>query len=396
MREQLFFALAATLLVALPTPGEGATRVWTNSKGQKVEAELLEASETTVVLKIKGSGQEYRMAPVQLSAPDREFIKKWLEENSGGGSGKTEPTGEFENWGDDWPELISTDIDPEITVVKEDDEAKEYIYQSPNYEFICDVQLATSVVKRFSVLFEATNEYIRALPLSMEKARSGKRHKILLFETKNSYVQAGGPASSAGVYMPGKDVIMVPLTSLGVKKVGSRYQVDYDEGNKTLPHEITHQITDRAYYGFTGWFTEGLAEYIGVTPYRGGKFMVRTVRNSLKDYVTAYGRDGDGGRAIGEEVNLPPLKDWMQQSYGSFLANPQVNYGCGALITYYFFHMDGEKDAARIKKALATFKEGKKPEEAYAALLDGRTWDEMEKDITNAWRGRGVKFNFPD
>ncbi len=85
----------------------------------------------------------------------------------------------------------------------------------------------------------------------------------------------------------------------------------------------------------------------------------------------------------------------MLQSYGSFLNNPQVNYGSGALIFYYFAHMDGEKDGAALLEFCKALKSGKKGEEALEALRAGRTWKELEESITDSWRSRGVRFIFP-
>ena len=370
------------------------TRDWKNKAGKTIKAEISSATTEEVVLKM-ANGKNYKVAVNSLSEAGQKFIVKWLSEQSKGAA-KTEPSGEeFENWEEAWPKLVSSDNDPEIIDKGQDEEGK-YVFQSPRYEFICDTKLSKSLVKRFAVLFEATNEYLRAIPFSMAKARSEKRHKILLFETREAYFSAGAPQGSAGVYMPSKDVIMVPLTSLGVKKVGKRFVVDSGKGNKTLPHEITHQLTDRVYYakGASGWFSEGMAEYVGLTPYRSGKFTVSTVLQPMKAYVTEYGKDGSGGRAIGDEVRLPPLKDWMLQPYASFLANPQINYGSGALIFYYFAHMDGEKDGAALLAFCKALKAGKKGEEALEALLAGRSWKELEKSITDSWRSRGVRFSF--
>ncbi|WP_278620958.1 hypothetical protein, partial [Ectopseudomonas oleovorans] len=57
-------------------------------------------------------------------------------------------------------------------------------------------------------------------------------------------------------------------------------------------------------------------------------------------------------------------------------------------------HMDGDKDAANMLAFCKALKEGKQGEEAHAALLNGRSWDQMEQDIIDSWRGRGVKFEF--
>jgi hypothetical protein len=56
--------------------------------------------------------------------------------------------------------------------------------------------------------------------------------------------------------------------------------------------------------------------------------------------------------ALGTKIQLPPLKDFMFQEYDAFLENPKLNYGCGLLITTYFFHIDGAGDAKRIKAFL--------------------------------------------
>jgi hypothetical protein len=56
--------------------------------------------------------------------------------------------------------------------------------------------------------------------------------------------------------------------------------------------------------------------------------------------------------------------------------------------------MDGDKDAANIKSFLKALKEGKQVPEAFEPLLAGRSWEEMEADITKSWRSRGVKINF--
>ncbi|MEC5128080.1 hypothetical protein VSU19_15040 [Verrucomicrobiales bacterium BCK34] len=367
-------------------------RDWTNSAGKTISAELVDVSEGNAILDM--GGRNFEVPIGTLSADDQTFIKEWSK------SAPVDTAGDAAikpNWDGDWPRLISVDIDQEIEELGAVEGESNYVYASEHYEFICDVNLNTSVVKRFSLLFEATNQFCRELPIGMVKPFREERHKIHLFETKDAYISKGGPPDSAGVYISrgGEGDILVPLTSLGVKKVGSSYSVDYKEENTTLSHEITHQLTDSDYYreGSRGWFTEGLAEYIANSGYRSGKFNVDDLQK-LKARVTAYGEDGRGGRALGEEFNAPDLNEFFTQDYGSFVANAQLNYGLGALVVYYFFHMDGEKDAANIKNFLKGLKEGKKIPEMYEPLLAGRSWDEMEADITRGWRARGVRINF--
>ncbi len=303
-----------------------------------------------------------------------------------------------DNFTADWPKLVKTES-PEITVVKEDEENNKFIYHSPNYEFICDVALSKNVIKNFSTLFEATRLYCREMPISMVRAQlpeGTEKYKILLFGTKQSYFKNGGPQGSAGVYMPGEGIIMVPLQSLGVKKVGSSYMFDYKVSNKTIPHEITHQLTNIEYYnaGACGWFSEGLAEYIAATGYRSGKFMAGSTLSDIRNYVTEGSRKDGRGRYLGDEFTAPDIKKFMTMTYKQFVANGNFNYGLGTLCTYYFFHMDGDGDRKNINAFLTALNEGKKGEEALKMLLAGRTFDELEEDISAAWRSRGVKIKF--
>ena len=304
-----------------------------------------------------------------------------------------------ENFEDPWPKLVKSPDEITVELVEENSEERRFVYHSDHYEFICDVALKPHLVKRFAKLFEGTREFCRQLPITTKKAHvAGKTHRnrILLFETMDTYHQNGGPVGSAGVFMGGRDTVMVPLPSLGVKKLGSSYTIDYGADNKTLTHELTHQITDRYYYehGARGWFSEGLAEYVATTPYRSGKFMLTKSLNAAEDYATEYGRDGNGGRALGDEIEAPGLKGYMLQSYCSFVADANFNYGLGLLITTYFFEIEGKGDRVAITAFLKALREGKEGEEALEALLQGRSYNELAEDITKGWKSRGVKINF--
>lgn len=389
--------LTAILLTLNTAHAHHIERVWTDDQGRKVKA-VLASIENGSALLLLPDGRELPYPLAKLSKIDQAFIKKYGLD----GHEEETPDGNIEepvidNFNDPWPDRVTFEGDPEIVTVTESPEESTFIYESANYRYNCDVRLSNSVVKGFAVLFEATHQFTRALPLAINggKKIDGK-YQIFLFETEESYNKAGGPPGSAGVFIGGKNIIMVPLTSLGVRPVGSGYMLDRDKSNKTLPHELLHQLTPRRYYakGAVGWFTEGLADYIGVTPYRSGSFNVKTNFKPIVEYVTAYGKDGNGGRAIGEEINLGPLKKFMLMPYSEFLANPQVNYGCGLLITNYFFHMDREGDAARIKKFLQALNAGKQGEAALEVLLDGQTWLELEQDIAKAYSRKGVDFTF--
>lgn len=368
-------------------------RSWTDAQDRKIEARMVGMEGDAVVLELK-DGRKVPYPLAKLSTADSEYAKSQAQEPAGKPS---ESGDDAVNFDSPWPDRIKFSEDPEIVVVEEDADKKHFVYESAHYRYTCDVRLSKTVVKGFAIMFEATHLFCRTLPLSIDGGdlTDGKL-QILLFEKFEDYVEAGGPPASAGVFMGGKGVVMVPLTSLGVRPVGSGYMLDRDKSSKTLPHELTHQLTPTAYFrtAAQGWFSEGLAEYVAVTPYRSGSFSVMNNHRDIVDYATGYGSKDKGGRALGKEIHLPALKTFMLQTYSSFLEEAQLNYGSGLLITYYFLQMDGEGDGKRIKEFLKALRKGKSREDALMVLLDGRTFEELEAEITKAWGRKGVDFTF--
>lgn len=396
---KLLRVISLSLLAISSASAHHLERVWTDDTGRNVKAALLGMEEGSVILLLP-DGREARYPLGKLSKIDQAFIRKFGAEPHG--DAEVSPAADAppqDNFAGPWPDRVTFDGDPEILTIKEDPENRDFVYESASYRYNCDVRLSSTVVKGFAVLFEATRLFARELPLAVNGGmKKDGKYQIFLFENEADYTEAGGPPGSAGVFIGGKNIVMVPLTSLGVRKVGSGYMLDRDKSSKTLPHELTHQLTPPEYFvpGSTGWFTEGLAEYIATTPYRSGTFNVKLSFRAILEYVTAYGRKDIGGRALGEDIHLGSLQKFMTLPYDRFTADPQMNYGCGLLISNYFFHMDREEDGARIKGFLQALREGKVGDEALDVLLDGQSWLELEADIAKAYSRRGVDFTFSE
>jgi hypothetical protein len=284
-----------------------------------------------------------------------------------------------------------------IEIVKEDDASATFIYRSTHFEFTSNVQLRTRLVSACAKVFEATHELLRLLPLNHRTTSGGKKlFPVILFEHYEQYVKAGGPSGSAGVCMERGDgvKVLVPLKSLGVKKVGKDYSIDPgDKDYHVLSHEITHMIMERSVKQ-ASWYIEGSAEYVAHTPYTGGRYKVAVNKSSIVLAVTAYGKDGNGGAALGKELKMPRLEQFMTLSYQNFLRNSRFNYGTACLLTYYWYHQDGNGDAARIKEYLKALQAGVPEEKARDKLLDGRSWDQMEDDFAKGMRKVGVKIEY--
>lgn len=370
-------------------------RTWTDVLGRKIEATMVSATDTEVVLKL-ANGRNSTVPLEKLSDEDQKFVRSAEPVVDGGTGG--DGAKQVLNFNMPWPKDVRFNDDPRVEVIDEDKDSGRFVYESNNYRFICDVRLSKQVVKGFSVMFESTYEYCRSLPLAIsDGVRTDGKFQILLFETEESYFKAGGLPGSAGVFVSGRNVVMVPLTSLGVRRVGSGYMLDRDASSGTLIHEITHQLTPLAYYspGAMGWFSEGIAEYTTSTPYRAGRFKVRSNFDDIVEYATAFGKDDSRGRALGKKIKAPALRDFMFLDYRNFTGgNANFNYGFGLILTTYFLHLDGDGDAARIKEFLQALRDGKEGEDAILVLLGGRDYKTMEKQISDAWKRKGIEIEF--
>ena len=368
--------------------GIADAKTWTNAHGGTFEANFVEMDELNVVFAMEG-GRRFSMPLLELSAKDQATIRA---------GAKSPILGLNSNFGRPWPRSVRLSVNPGCKIISEDVAKNHYIYESPGYQFHCDSRITADALANFARVFESTRAYLTELPLSlMSEETMGARSKVLIFAETASYHKAGGPVGSAGCYMSSHRLVLVPMESLGVVRGGTGFSSATDGQNKVLVHELVHQLTPPAYYGYgaLGWFSEGLAEYVAATPYFSGSFRPDSHGNAVMEYVCSYGEGGKGGRALGKKISAPRLRDFMLMNYRSFAGNnANRNYGLGLLVTHYFFHMCDNGNARRITAFLKAMQAGDHGDEALAKLLGGGSWEKLEKDISDAWRKKGVELVF--
>ena len=129
-------------------------RTWTSSDGRTLVGEIQGLEGDSVKLKTATGVFEFPLD--RLSEADQKFAKEWKESSQPDGVPEGAPkdaadrtVGDFsELQRGEWPKSVSADFDvDEIKVIKEDEEAGEYIYRSPHFEFQTPDRLSTSVVR---------------------------------------------------------------------------------------------------------------------------------------------------------------------------------------------------------------------------------------------------------
>lgn len=375
---------------ALISSGSLPARTWKTSLGKTFDAEL-ERIDGRAAIFILPDGKRFSMPIADLCQEERDFL------NLNGQSVMPELVSA--SFGSPWPIQIRITGPGTCKVVKEDPKTGVYIYQSPSYRFICDARITEDALRNFSVMFETTRKYVRALPLSMGGAAGPEEHRrdIVLFSTMQGYAAAGGVPGSAGLYVNHNGLVLVPMESLGLKLVGTGFSIDQGVRHKTLIHELTHQLTPHVYFapGARGWFSEGIAEYVAITPYSWGYFQPDVHGNVVKARVTGRGIDNEGGYALSSKITVPPLQSFFLMPYEVFTGkNAKLNYGFSLLLVNYFFHMDAGGKTKRISDFLLGLHAGKQGEESLKPLLAGGSYQKLEQEISTAWVKMGVEIQF--
>ncbi|CAN5710022.1 hypothetical protein BH11VER1_BH11VER1_13080 [soil metagenome] len=400
----LAFALfwTATSIIAQSAPG---FRIWTSTDGRTMEAGVLSIEGDSVKFQMK-AGNQVAVPLSKLSPADQEYLKKTQASPVAAGAAlppvSDTPAPAAEKT---WPRSVGIEDSPQVETVKEDATTKEFIYRSPHYEFICDSKLGANVVREFGRMFEATYLINVKLPLDLKPSPEPLRtlFQARLFTEKDDYMKAGGVPGSGGVYQSGKKALMVPLSSLGVKMVGSRVSLEKnnDDDNAVLIHEITHQMMNHWLRHLPTWYIEGSAEYMTMLDYnRGGRFSLAGMSRNLQGY--AKRRDWDGGGKtftmgdIEELMNIDGAR-WSAALSGS-AGSANRNYGSAGLLSYYFYHLDGAGDAANIIAFLREVENGKSKEEDAAAvkkhLLRDRSYAQLADDVKKALRKEGLDITY--
>lgn len=386
----------------------GENRIWTDIRGKTIDGTFVKATASSVTLSLS-SGREVTVPLNKLTQEDKDYVKEQL------GEAKKDTTAppakpktnkikknneelplELNNYTDPWPSGAKSD-DITVTIISEND--GEYIYETAHFKFISDAKLTLKVLKNLAKTFESAFDVNCALPFSFPCRKvlinpEVKKYEAKFYATESAYYQNGGMPDSAGIFI--YPTIHVPFKSLGLKEHGKAYTLEGRGDPKTLIHELTHQMSlERVRYPH--WFSEGIAEYISCSPYKSGLISFKANKSSIVAYVTEYGKKNTRGRAIGNDLTLDSLQGFMTMNYETFLEpeRVQVSYGFSNLLVYYFCHIDGKGDAANIIKFIESYNTNPRdPKAAYEALLAGRTWEELEKDVSKGMKQLKLKLEF--
>lgn len=380
MKPKLF--VMCLLLAGLVSPL--LARTWTDASGRKFEATLLKVEGNTVFLNVGGRQRTFQKS--QLSRADRLFLASGGQSPSGPArpsQAESKPRNRTKT------SQIQANISIRIERLRADPQNSRWVYGSPNFAFICDEDLGLPAIRKFAWMFESVWQFCETLPFDVPRLRAQRRvrMKTYLIEDYQTYLRMGGVPGSAGVFIPSQDVVLVPFQSLDLAKGPG-----LKDANNTIRHEVTHQLmlgqSQRA-----GWFIEGVAEYVATVPYDQNRLLVDRHLKSVLSYLTARGWNRRQGHNLGKVISFARLESFMEPNYRRFQAQ-EHSYAYALALFTYFAKMDGQRDGARLSRYVAALQDGRPEPEARKHLLDGRSYEQLEKDFAAGWAKYGLRLSF--
>lgn len=258
----------AALAVLGSTCMAGEMRDWTSKDGRKINGELIGLNADGVKLKLAG-GKVVDVPFKMLSDQDAAYAQE-------AGAGM-KPA-----W-NGWPKELRMNLsDVRITVDEERSKDGLTYYLTEHFELKSEVELGSQVRLDVGRIFELTYRLMQASPWGVMATADGGRFKAELYRTRQSYVAAGAPSWSGGVYMGARKVFMVPVESLGLTDSKNGYQRNEAFSLDTVVHEIAHMLMADAIPYLPIAVTEGIAEYISHIPLSLGAFKPPSVLERIR------------------------------------------------------------------------------------------------------------------
>ena len=372
-------------------------RAWKNQTGATIHARMLGVDGETVQL-ILENGKKTAYPLAKLSADDQKFVRRegWPLPRPWPG----------------WPEdLLVTLAD---TGIEEKGKVGDwFVYQSEHFEMTAEEELATPAITHVARALEGVYQLLATSPWGIQAKPEKGHFPIQLYSSRESYIKNGGPPNSSGVYKVREKVFLVPFESIGLRFTNTGWKSSDDFSTSTLVHELTHMLMADVIDVLPPWLVEGTAEYMGLMPMRTSMFRPRSIKKELQKHNRYMNDRVRGGKAapLGPIFRVT-LRDWQTGSLpgatpsratgstsptGSSLAHISGYYHAGLLLTYYFIHLDGRGDAARLRRFFAAANHNQEIlDQFWKEVADYQDeWATFAKrpDVVEVSPGR---FNFPD
>lgn len=304
------------------------------------------------------------------------------------------------NFDDPWPGVVVGPGKDMVFATVKDGVDGQWVYETEHFVLQADFDLGERTARELGRIVETAYEACLALPCNSFGRKSNpsvKKYGYFMFQGNDAFVKALGSNPmykmvSALTRYPG---IYLVKNKLNISGEASNYAIDKKRQPFVTKHEM-HHLVGKGREDFGMWYIEGMGEYMGCSPYENGAIHFNMNEKVVLDYVSSWNAACEG-RRLGTEIACPTsLKEFCDTGIVEFMnpARANFNYGMALLCVYYWIHLDGKGDASRLKNYVRALQERKGRQAAEAALTDGRTWENIEKEFSAKYAKLGLEITF--
>lgn len=424
--------LGALLGLAMSQAGG---RIWTDTKGRKIEAEFVSQSKDAVVLRLKDE-REVTVPFTNLSREDLAYLID-LEMKEAKEGGKPQSPEATENpsidgskkpvpdpaW--DRPVLKKLSL-TEPLKIEEEKREDGVIYSSPHFRIVADDRITDKAVMAMLEACELTKMYCESLPfgLAFRSAPIEGKYEIRTYGKEKDWTQAGENPAVPCQMDPVTGKIKICLEALGLGSTGR----GSSEGHRRLAGQmilnISRSMIPELYrQTFKDWFNEGFPNVLNRAVYEKGSLDFTEIVPQTRDFLLGKGGAGQGA-IFKKEITMMTMDDLVGQTMAGPADEDERRRflgQCMLLVTYFMFlEDDGKATGMRngfrfltdfeknfpktIRYSTPEELEEKKAElaerrkamvpDTMKELFRDRPMNEVEKDMAARWEAHGLKLVF--
>ncbi|MFC7337615.1 hypothetical protein ACFQY0_10540 [Haloferula chungangensis] len=268
-------------------------------------------------------------------------------------------------------------------------------WRTEHFTLLSDTPIPATVLQRLANTIESVPKVLQALPLPLLGINDKTQANIRFCRDEERFTQFGGPASSAGLYQPRENRILIRADLLLSPQQSRRVRLNGQLEEGLLVHELCHLTTARTLGLAPTWLSEGIAEYLSITHQQGGHYRFDNSPQFIRQHFKMHLGTKDFA-----DLELPSLsqvlalshRSWAQEIAISDPADRYLPYATSLLFTHYLIE-GGQARRQELSKYLTALKEPRSRRQPAPEFNIGNP-EEIEARLVRFWSTRGLKLRF--
>jgi hypothetical protein len=273
------------------------------------------------------------------------------------------------------------------------DEDGRKVWHTRFFRIDSDLVLQPNELSRISQVADTTALVVKSHPLPLFSPPEGKRPRIAIYSSDQTYTQAGAAAGSSGYYLARQGLVLIhggylrrPPEAAGRSKLAPSNDEDL------VVHEIVHLCMHRLNHGLPQWLAEGIAEYFAAAHTGAGRFSFANMDAAIRDHLRVRLSPNDPGIPLVPVADVVGLdgRGWHEYVTGLPVDERYRAYATALLLAHYQLH-GGEKRIEALRTVLTAAPRNRRPVE----VLTPESADATQESLVRYWKPKGLTLEFP-